>query len=134
MTELLEQSNTTQLAELESVIERGLQDFLRRGIAVLPLALLALLGARQSGTAQRVDVATELATTIGDGFTMASAGDLIAAYPSTSTADPRYKALMTIVQNADVATANWEASVIDGRKFKGSSIGPQAGTPDVPRT
>ena len=40
---------------------------------------------------------------------------------------------MTIVQNADVATANWEASVIDGRKFKGSSIGPQAGTPDVPK-
>ena len=55
-----------------------------RRLAALPLALLALLVARQSGTAQRVDVATELATTIGDGFTIASAGDLIAAYPSTA--------------------------------------------------
>ncbi len=109
-------------------------DTRRRTLAPLVLALLALpLAAHQRGQAQQPDPGRELATTIGDGFTLASVGDLIVAYPASQNADPAFKGLAKIIQDADVATANWEASVIDGRKFKGSSMGPQAGTPDVPK-
>jgi poly-gamma-glutamate capsule biosynthesis protein CapA/YwtB (metallophosphatase superfamily) len=102
-------------------------------LAFVIVLMFALSVAPQSGHAQRVDVPGELATTIADGFTIASVGDLIVAYPATYNPDPGFKAVAKLIQDADVATANWEASVIDGRKFKGSSIGPQAGTPDVPK-
>lgn len=106
----------------------------RRTVAALLMGVAMLMvAARQSGQAQRVDAPAELATTIADGFTMASVGDLIVAYPASQNPDPAFRNLVKIIQDADVATANWEASVIDGRRFKGSSIGPQAGTPDVPR-
>jgi poly-gamma-glutamate capsule biosynthesis protein CapA/YwtB (metallophosphatase superfamily) len=107
---------------------------LRLSAPVLFALVLLLAGARHSDLALRAQGPNELATTVADGFTIATVGDLIVAYPATpSNNDPAFKSLTKIIADADVATANWEASVIDGRKFKGSSIGPQAGTPDVPR-
>jgi poly-gamma-glutamate synthesis protein (capsule biosynthesis protein) len=107
---------------------------LRLSAPVLFALVLLLAGARHGNPALQAQGPNELATTVADGFTIATVGDLIVAYPATpSNNDPAFKSLTKIIADADVATANWEASVIDGRKFKGSSIGPQAGTPDVPR-
>ena len=101
----------------------------------LPLAVFLTVGVavafvvpRRQALAQRPATMSELATTIRDGFTIASVGDLIVASPATQNPDLAFTGLMKIIQDADVATANWEASVLDGRTVKGSSIGPQAGT------
>src|SRR5581483_1980246 len=74
-------------------------DTRRRTLAPLVLALLALpLAAHQRGQAQQPDPGRELATTIGDGFTLASVGDLIVAYPASQNADPAFKGLAKIIQ------------------------------------
>jgi poly-gamma-glutamate synthesis protein (capsule biosynthesis protein) len=82
--------------------------------------------------AQRgVPAINELATSVGDGFTMASVGDIIVAYPQSQNPDPAFRGVITLIQDADVATGNFEGNIIDGRTFRGSGPGGFAGTPDV---
>src|SRR5262245_9707203 len=75
--------------------------------------------------------ARELATPIGDGFTMASVGDTIVAYPQSQNADAGFQGVLKLIRDADVATANYEGNIIDGRSFKGAGPGGFGGTPDV---
>jgi poly-gamma-glutamate synthesis protein (capsule biosynthesis protein) len=75
--------------------------------------------------------ARELAMTVTDGFTLAAVGDTILAHPQSQNPDPRFQGALALVRNADVATANYEGNIIDGRTFKGSGPGGFAGTPDV---
>jgi poly-gamma-glutamate synthesis protein (capsule biosynthesis protein) len=82
--------------------------------------------------AQRgVPAINELATSVGDGFTMASVGDIIVAYPQSQNPDPAFRGVIKLIQDADVATGNFEGNIIDGRTFRGSGPGGFAGTPDV---
>ncbi len=73
----------------------------------------------------------ELATTVTDGFTIASVGDTIVAYPQSANPDPGFQAVLKLLRDADVATANYEGNIIDGRVFQGTGPGGFAGTPDV---
>src|SRR5262249_5759081 len=96
-------------------------------------AALAQRGAPPAGqpaTAPQLP-ARELATTIADGFTMASVGDTIVAYPRSQNPDPAFQGVLKLLRDADVATANYEGNIIDGRTFKGTGPGGFGGTPDV---
>ncbi len=73
----------------------------------------------------------ELGTSVGDGFTMASVGDLILAYPQSQNPDPAFQSVVKLLKDADVATGNYEGNIIDGRTFQGSGPGGFAGTPEV---
>ena len=73
----------------------------------------------------------ELATTVADGFTIASVGDVIIAYPQSQNAAPAFQNVVRLIRDADVATGNYEGNIIDGRTFAGSGPGGFAGTPDV---
>jgi len=73
----------------------------------------------------------ELATTVADGFTMASVGDTIVAYPQSANPDAGFQGVLKLIRDADVATANYEGNIIDGRTFQGTGPGGFAGTPDV---
>ncbi len=73
----------------------------------------------------------ELATTIADGFTLASVGDLILAYPQNGNPEPGFRAVVKLLQDADIATGNYEGNIIDGRTFQGSGPGGFAGVPEV---
>ena len=73
----------------------------------------------------------ELATSVTDGFTIASVGDTIVAYPQSANPDPGFQAVLKLLRDADVATANYEGNIIDGRVFQGTGPGGFAGTPDV---
>jgi capsule synthesis protein PGA_cap len=75
--------------------------------------------------------ARELATTVTDGFTVASVGDTIVAYPQSQNTDPAFQGVLKLIRDADVATANYEGNIIDGRTFKGTGPGGFGGTPDV---
>ena len=68
-----------------------------RSLVVFAVIAAALALGRQRGGAQRAD-AGELLTTIGDGFTMTSVGDLIVAYPASQNPDPAFRNLAKIVQ------------------------------------
>ena len=73
----------------------------------------------------------ELATTVADGFTIASVGDTIVAYPQSANPEPGFQGVLKLLRDADVATANYEGNIIDGRVFQGTGPGGFAGTPDV---
>ena len=73
----------------------------------------------------------ELATSVADGFTMASVGDTIIAYPLSQNPDPAFQGVLKLIRDADVATANYEGNIIDGRFFKGTGPGGFAGVPEV---
>ncbi len=75
--------------------------------------------------------ARELQSSIGDGFTMASVGDTILAYPQSQNPDPGFQAVVKLLRDADVTTANYEGNIIDGRTFKGGGAGGFGGVPEV---
>jgi poly-gamma-glutamate synthesis protein (capsule biosynthesis protein) len=85
----------------------------------------------QRGAAPPSLPARELAASVGDGFTMASVGDTIIAYPQSANPDPAFQGVLKLLRDADVATANYEGNIIDGRTFKGTGPGGFGGTPDV---
>src|SRR5262245_59007086 len=58
--------------------------------------------------------ASELASSVRDGFTMASVGDLIVAFPQSANPDPAFQGVLKILRDADVATGNYEGNIIDG--------------------
>jgi poly-gamma-glutamate synthesis protein (capsule biosynthesis protein) len=73
----------------------------------------------------------ELATTVKDGFTIASVGDMILGFPLAQSDDPGLQGVIKLLRDADVATGNYEGNIIDGRTFKGSGPGGFAGVPEV---
>src|SRR5262245_22771293 len=109
------------------------------------LAVAALVGGHfyQSAQAQRGAApggqaaapaqlpARELTTTVADGFTVASVGDTIVAYPQSQNPDSGFQGVLKLIRDADVATANYEGNIIDGRSFNGAGPGGFGGTPDV---
>jgi len=98
-------------------------------LALITLATSARFSAQQQGRAAPPN--NELATTVRDGFTIASVGDLILAYPQSQNPDPSFRSVVKLLQDADVATGNYEGNIIDGRFFKGSGPGGFAGVPEV---
>ena len=100
--------------------------------------VVAQRGGRQGG--QRDTVAggrevvldaRELDTTVADGFTIATVGDLILAYPQSQNPDPDFQEVLQRIREADVGAGNYEGNIIDGRTFSGSSPGGFAATPAV---
>jgi len=66
----------------------------------------------------------ELTSSVDDGFTIATVGDVIIAHSLAHLADePDFAGVMQILQNADVATGNMETQIIDARTFVGSNGG-----------
>ena len=112
-----------------------------RSERLVPLVFVAMaaaiwgwetLAAQQAGGRDGVfPEELELATTVADGFTMASVGDVIIAYPQSQNPDPKFQGVLDLIREADVATGNYEGNIIDGRTFSGSGPGGFAGTPDV---
>ncbi len=101
-------------------------------IAVVTASTL-MLTASQSQAPAAYDPAIETQTTIADGFTFASVGDITMPYPMAQWADASFQSALKPVQAADVAYANLEGSMIDWDDFKGpSAVG--AGRYAVPET
>lgn len=105
----------------------------RLATVVAALAVVAAAAARDWNAAAQQGgyPAFELETTIGDGFTIASVGDLIMAFPASKLADPAHQAAFDLIRNADVGYANMESTILDGSRWQGESAGPFLGTPDV---
>ena len=89
------------------------------------------LSAQQAGRDGVFPEELELATTVADGFTIASVGDVILAYPQSQNPDPEFQGVLEPLREADVATGNYEGNIIDGRTFTGAGPGAFAGTPEV---
>ena len=72
----------------------------------------------------------ELSTTVADGFTIATVGDLIYAHDlGHMMSDPSFAAVVELLRGADVATGNLEGIIVDGRTFTGSRIGGHGAEP-----
>ena len=99
----------------------------------LVLLVTAVVGSAGPGVpAQtRQGAGDSTATSVRDGFTMASVGDLIVAYPQSDNPDPQFQAVLKLIRDADVGTGNYEGNIIDGRHFKGSGPGGFGGVPEV---
>ena len=104
-----------------------------RRVTMLSAALVVAVGLTPGpGAAQQASYeAFELQTTIADGFTIASVGDLIMAFPASKLADPAHQAAFDLIRNADVGFANMESTILDVSTWHGDSAGPFVGTPDV---
>ena len=86
-------------------------------------------------------LAAEERTTIGNGFRLALAGDLIVTRPLTKAPHPPgFDALLTVLRDSDAAFGNLETSLIDIRHFQGApypfdgdwaNIGEPAVAPDL---
>jgi hypothetical protein len=74
--------------------------------------------ASRSEPVQR-DAAREVATSVADGFTLASVGDLIIARPISHHHDDAFTAVASVLRNADVTFGNFEGSAFDIRQFTG---------------
>ncbi|MEE2635970.1 MAG: hypothetical protein VYE68_01900, partial [Acidobacteriota bacterium] len=60
----------------------------------------------------------ELSTSVADGFTIATVGDLIYAHDlGHMMTDPSFEAVVELLREADVATGNLEGIIVDGRTF-----------------
>ena len=107
-----------------------------RAVQIAALAAAALVAgiglSRHHAEARQQSYETfELATTIGDGFTIASVGDLIMAFPASKLSDPARQAAFDLVRSADVGFANMESTILDAATWDGDFAGPFVGTPDV---
>jgi poly-gamma-glutamate capsule biosynthesis protein CapA/YwtB (metallophosphatase superfamily) len=65
------------------------------------------------------DAARELATSVADGFTVASVGDLIIARPISHHRDDAFTAVASVLRQADITFGNFEGSAFDIRQFTG---------------
>ena len=107
-----------------------------RAVQIAALAAAALVAgiglSRHHAEARQQSYETfELATTIGDGFTIASVGDLIMAFPASKLSDPARRAAFDLVRGADIGFANMESTILDAATWDGDFAGPFVGTPDV---
>lgn len=75
--------------------------------------------------------ADELATTIADGFTIASVGDMIIGFPASEQAGTEFQRAYDVIRAADVGYANMESSIIDVKRWKGASAGAFVGGPEI---
>ena len=90
------------------------------GAAIAVVAASALmLTASQSQSPAKYDPAIETQTTIADGFTFASVGDITMPLPMAKWGDPSFQEALKPVKAADVAYANLEGSLIDWDDFHG---------------
>ena len=72
----------------------------------------------------------ELATTVDDGFTIATVGDLIYAHDlGHMMTDPRFASVVALLREADVASGNLEGIIVDGRTFAGARMGGHGAEP-----
>ena len=72
----------------------------------------------------------ELATTVNDGFTIATVGDLIYAHDlGHMMTDASFADVVALLRGADVATGNLEGIIVDGRTFTGSRMGGHGAEP-----
>jgi len=91
-----------------------------RALYVGLLPMVVMVPGASSASAQTRPPAVELSTSVDDGFTIAVAGDLIIAHSlDYMLDDPGFAGVVELLRNADVATANMEAHIIDGRTFTG---------------
>jgi poly-gamma-glutamate capsule biosynthesis protein CapA/YwtB (metallophosphatase superfamily) len=101
---------------------------LMRGVGlVVSTAAMAAVGALQAQSP------ASSPPTVRDGFTIASVGDLIVAFPQSDNPDDGFQGVLKLIRGADVATGNYEGNIIDGRHFKGSTAYPGGfgGVPEV---
>lgn len=94
-------------------------------VAVVFAFALALLGppANRARGQQAADLsdpltARELEIDVRDGFTLATVGDLIVAYPASPNADEPFIKTIELIRGADVAFGNFELSALDLRRLK----------------
>ena len=84
------------------------------------LPAVAMIVGVSPAASQTMPPAVELSTSVDDGFTIAVAGDLIIAHSlDYMLDDPGFAGVVELLRNADVATANMEGHIIDGRTFTG---------------
>ncbi len=96
---------------------------------VLSAVMTLALGSWATATAFLQQDA-ELATTVGDGFTIAAVGDLIYAHDlGHMMRDPSFASVVDLLRDADVATGNLEGIIVDGRSFSGSRMGGHGAEP-----
>lgn len=101
------------------------------GLAVVSHWSVVAQQAPAAGRQAEMFAPREFATTVRDGFTIASVGDVILAYPQSQNPDPGFQGVLALLRGADVTTGNYEGNIIDGRFFKGTSPGGFAGVPEV---
>jgi poly-gamma-glutamate synthesis protein (capsule biosynthesis protein) len=93
----------------------------------VPLALVLSVTVSSQGPAPPAqpvqpaprDPAREVATSVADGFTLASVGDLIIARPISQNRDGAFSAVASLLRDADATFGNFEGSAFDIRQFKG---------------
>ena len=101
---------------------------LKRRTLLSALMTLAL-GVWATGTAV-MQQDPELATTVNDGFTIATVGDLIYAHDlGHMMTDASFADVVALLRGADVATGNLEGIIVDGRTFTGSRMGGHGAEP-----
>jgi hypothetical protein len=84
------------------------EKLMRKIPAPLVLSFMAaawLAGALPPAQAQR-SAAGPLAMSVRDGFTIASVGDLIVAYPQSENPDPQFQGVLKLIRDADVGTGD----------------------------
>jgi poly-gamma-glutamate synthesis protein (capsule biosynthesis protein) len=102
--------------------------------AALGLVGIVALAGLEHANAQRAPAAAspnELATSVQDGFTIATVGDLILGSPQSTESDPAFQAVLKLIRDADAATGNYEGNIIDGRHFRGTGAGGFGAPPEV---
>ena len=91
------------------------------------LAVLMTLGVTTTAWMQQNP---ELATTVDDGFTIATVGDLIYAHDlGHMMRDPSFASVVDLLRGADVTTGNLEGIIVDGRTFTGARMGGHGAEP-----
>jgi poly-gamma-glutamate capsule biosynthesis protein CapA/YwtB (metallophosphatase superfamily) len=87
--------------------------------SILLLAFDPVLHAQQAAGPPPRDPARELATSVADGFTLASVGDCIIARPISQATDAPFTRVASLLRDADVTFGTFEGSAFDIRQFKG---------------
>lgn len=92
------------------------------------LAIFALAVLLDSNSSMAQSDAGELASSVDDGFTIATVGDVIIAHSLAHLADEEdFAQVIDLLRDADVATGNLETQIIDPRTFVGSNGGGRHG-------
>ena len=65
------------------------------------------------------DFSQSLEANVPDGFSIATAGDMMLTHPVPRSSNPGFVGLLNWIKNADVAFTNFESSLIDMRHFSG---------------
>lgn len=101
-------------------------------------ALLSATAAARAQTGEALKTTPVPTTPVRDGFTLAAVGDLIYLRPMLATIERQSPDMVKILREADVTFGNFETSVFQPRRFKGSPQAESGGAwlladPAVPR-